>query len=72
MTILGHSMGGQALMQFTKRYDSSEIQSTIDRIVIIDIPTTPIMNGLNYKKTRDMIHNLQQISMKQSLRNIHQ
>lgn len=48
-----------ALMQFTKDYDSAEIQECIDRIVIVDIPTTPIGKGLNYRKTGKLITALQ-------------
>jgi hypothetical protein len=35
-------MGGMALMEFTKRYYEPEIQSLIDRVIIIDIPAVSI------------------------------
>ena len=52
-------------MQFTKSYDSHEIQEFIDRIIIIDIPTTPIEKGLHYRRTGTMLKTLQQIDMSQ-------
>jgi alpha-beta hydrolase superfamily lysophospholipase len=42
LTLMGHSMGGMALMEFTKRYYEPEIQSLIDRVIIIDIPAVSI------------------------------
>jgi len=59
LTLIGHSKGGMALMQFTKSYDSHEIQEFIDRIIIIDIPTTPIEKGLHYRRTGTMLKTLQ-------------
>lgn len=39
---MGHSMGGLALMEFTKRHSSPAIQGCIDRVIILDIPTNPV------------------------------
>ena len=37
---MGHSMGGLAVMDFTKRYASPDIQELIDRVIIVDIPAS--------------------------------
>lgn len=42
VTLMGHSMGGLALMEFTKLHHSPAIQEYIDRVIIIDIPTNPV------------------------------
>lgn len=42
VTLMGHSMGGLVLMEFTKRHFSAAIQECIDRVIIIDIPTNPV------------------------------
>lgn len=57
-------MGGMALMEFTKRYDRPEIQAAIDRIIIVDIPTTPIIQAsVSYKKTGQMLREMLGINL---------
>lgn len=57
-------MGGMALMEFTKRYDRPEVQAAIDRIIIVDIPTTPIIEtSVSYKKTGQMLKEMLSIDL---------
>lgn len=37
---MGHSMGGLALMEFTKRYP--QMQKYVDRVIIVDISPSKI------------------------------
>jgi hypothetical protein len=64
-------MGGIALMEFTKRFFAEDIQAAIDRIVIVDIPTTPIIQTINYPKTGKMLHSLREIDTRPPLEAIH-
>lgn len=51
-------------MEFTKRYDRPEIQAAIDRIIIVDIPTTPIIQAsVSYKKTGQMLREMLGINL---------
>lgn len=60
---MGHSMGGMALMEFTKRYHTPSIQNLIDRIIIIDIPATSVSTKPAFRETGDMMKSLQEIDL---------
>lgn len=65
VTLMGHSMGGLALMEFTKRHSSAAIQACIDRVIIIDIPTNPVKDYPSYQATGNMLKKLYSIDLKQ-------
>jgi pimeloyl-ACP methyl ester carboxylesterase len=71
VTLMGHSMGGLALMEFTKRHASAKIQAYIDRVIIIDIPTDPVQDYPSYKLTGNMLKSLSSIDLTQPLKAIH-
>lgn len=68
---MGHSMGGLALMEFTKRHCSTAIQECIDRVIIIDIPTNPVKDYPSYQATGNMLKKLNSIDLRQQLSTIH-
>ena len=39
---MGHSMGGLALMEFTKRYAGLKVQKAIEGVILIDVPASPL------------------------------
>jgi pimeloyl-ACP methyl ester carboxylesterase len=71
LTLMGHSMGGLALMDFTKRHASAHIQACVDRVIIIDIPSDPVRNYPSYQNTGNMLRSLSGIDLSQSLTAIH-
>jgi pimeloyl-ACP methyl ester carboxylesterase len=52
---MGHSMGGLAVMEFTKRYDEPEIQEMMDRVIIVDIPAESVSSQESGRSTGDML-----------------
>jgi pimeloyl-ACP methyl ester carboxylesterase len=62
---MGHSMGGLALMQYTKLYASPELQKYIDRVVIIDIPATKLSTRPAQMKTGLMLRKMLEIDLNQ-------
>ena len=65
---MGHSMGGLALMEFTKKYH--QIQDIIDRVIIIDVPSTELNKYASYQNTKQMLGELAKINMSLSLQEI--
>lgn len=63
-------MGGLALLEFTKRYTSPEIQKIVDRVIIIDIPATPIKHYDSFIKTGNMLKKMLEIDLKLPLAEI--
>jgi abhydrolase domain-containing protein 11 len=70
LTLMGHSMGGLALMEFTKLHP--EAQKYVDRVIIIDIPSDPVRNYPSFQKTGNMLKALSRIDLSQPLPIIHQ
>ncbi len=67
---MGHCMGGIALMEFTKKYSSPAIQSYIDKVIIIDISSKPIMRKASFKQTGQMLRDMNQINLNQPIQKI--
>lgn len=64
-------MGGMALMEFTKRYYEMEIQSLIDRVIIIDIPAVSINEIDPINSTGTMLKKMSKIDLTMSLQDIY-
>lgn len=63
LTLMGHSMGGMALMEFTKRYYEPYTQDLIDRVIIIDIPAVRFKAQDPKNKTGEMLKRMAEIDM---------
>lgn len=68
---MGHSMGAIALMEFTKKYSSQEVQSFVDRVILIDISSKPIMRKASFKQTGQMLRDMLGINLNQPIQRIH-
>lgn len=68
---MGHSMGAIALMEFTKKYSSQAIQAFIDRVILIDISSRPIMRKASFKQTGQMLRDMKNIDLNQPIQKIH-
>ena len=64
---MGHSMGAIALMEFTKKYSAPEIQKYIDRVILIDISSKPIMRKASFKQTGQMLKDMSTITLNQPI-----
>ena len=58
---MGHSMGGIALMEFTRKYP--EMQEFVDQVIIVDISSRKIDGDPNWNKTKTMLSKMNQIPM---------
>lgn len=68
---MGHSMGAIALMEFTKKYSTPEVQSFVDRVILIDISSKPIMRKASFKQTGQMLRDMLGINLNQPIQRIH-
>jgi len=68
---MGHSMGAIALMEFTKKYSNPDIQKYIDRVILIDISSKPIINKSSFRQTGQMLRDMNGINLNQSIQSIH-
>lgn len=71
LTLIGHSMGALALMEFTKRHHSADIQAFVDRVILIDIPSDPVRNYPSFQSTGNMLKALTRIDLTQKITAIH-
>lgn len=71
LTLMGHSMGAIALMEFTKKYSTPEVQSFVDRVILIDISSKPIMRKASFKQTGQMLKDMLGINLNQPIQRIH-
>ena len=55
LTLMGHSMGALALMEFTKRYTDQSVQNVVQRIILIDIPSDSLTNYASFQNTGKML-----------------
>lgn len=69
---MGHSMGAIALMEFTKKYSHPSIQQYIDRVILIDISSKPIMRKASFKQTGQMLKDMNNINLNQPIHNINE
>ena len=58
---MGHSMGGIALMELTRKYP--EMQDFIDQIIIVDISCRKIDGDPNWNKTVNMLSKMNKIPL---------
>jgi alpha-beta hydrolase superfamily lysophospholipase len=63
LSLMGHSMGGIALMEFTKRYNTPEIQKLIDRIIIVDAPAVAPLAKKHIDNFQGMLKRFLEIDM---------
>ena len=62
---MGHSMGGLAVMEFTKRYASLDIQQIVDRVIIVDIPASAPKIKDPSNQTGEMLKKMLEIDLTQ-------
>lgn len=65
ITLMGHSMGGIALMAFTMKYP--ELQDYIDRVIIIDIPCKRLHRDPAWIRTSTMLESMLKIDLNQDI-----
>jgi pimeloyl-ACP methyl ester carboxylesterase len=61
---MGHSMGGLALMEFTKRYP--QMQKYVDRVIIVDISPSKINGDPKWENTKKMLSKMDSIPLNQT------
>ena len=66
IVVLGHSMGGMAILALTKHYP--DLQNKISRLIIVDIPCNPLADGGSWSQEGElqMLENMSQIDMSQT------